>query len=78
MTTINCDQVADIMGALDLFHDMSDRDLGPRRNLLRDVRQLGALLEVMRILDLEFEDKAAAGNALSRLIQFNRMRGIDG
>jgi hypothetical protein len=37
---------------------------------------LASLLKIMEVLGYEFEDNAAAGNALSEFWEFNELRGI--
>jgi len=37
---------------------------------------MAALLEIMEVLGYEFEDKAAAGNALASFTEFNEMRDL--
>lgn len=71
---ISCDQVSTIMGVLERMRKMSPLDYGPKT---QEALQLGALLHIMDTLGYEFEDNAAAGNAISRFTEFNELRGLD-
>ncbi len=70
------DRVAYLMSALERLMDISHSRV-PMVSRLLKVAKLAALLEIMELFGYEFEDSAAAGNALSELWEFNAMRGID-
>jgi hypothetical protein len=70
---INCDQVSVVMGILERLQNIPKFSRFAR---MPEAAQLAALLEVMEILGYEFEDNAAAGNALSRFSEFDELRGI--
>ena len=72
---INCDQVSWIMGTMDRLLSTS-RQHFPMVSRQADATKLAALLEIMEVLGYEFEDSAAAGNALSMFWEFNAMRKL--
>lgn len=75
---ITCDQVAWLNDALDRYRDaiiLSNQVPGVSRN--KQVARIAATLEIMEIFGLQFEDKGAAGNALSQLPEFQKLREID-
>src|SRR5258706_6177346 len=66
---INCDQVASLMFILNSLQSTpyrSDKE--------KHAAKMAALLDVMELLGYEFEDNAAAGNALSAFWEFNELR----
>ncbi len=71
---INCDQVAWVMDALRRFEGAT-RQAGAYSALL-DGAKMGCLLDVMRALNLEFEDAAAARNSMD-IPEYRRFRLID-
>jgi len=74
---INCDQVAWIDAIFDRFAEAIRKNY-PSISRLKDVVRVAAVLELMEILHLEFEDKSAAGNVLSSFPEFNELRGLGG
>jgi len=74
---INCDQVAWINDIFRRFAETSGKNYaGISRS--KEVARVAAILELMEILHLEFEDKNAAGNVLSSFPEFNELRGFGG
>lgn len=74
--TIDCDQVAEIMGALVSVMARACGGKPATDEISLAFAQAEALLVIMRILHLEFEDAGAAGNALYQLHAFDVLRGI--
>ena len=72
---LNCDQVSWIMNALERLLSISQQRL-PMASRLTNAAKMAALLEIMEVLGYEFEDKAAAGNALASFTEFNEMRDL--
>lgn len=72
---INCDQVSSIRNALNRLVEMVAHRV-PMVSRLHEAAQLAALLEIMEVLGYEFEDKMAAGNALSSFWEFNEIRDL--
>jgi hypothetical protein len=72
---LNCDQVSWLKNALDRLQSLSEQRF-PAVSQMKEAAKLATLLEIMEVLGYEFEEDAAAGNALSRFWQFNELRGI--
>jgi len=72
---INCDQVSNILNSIERYEQIIK--LLPERSVkFKKMLKSATLLEIMEILDLEFEDNLAAGNAIYELTDFNELRGI--
>lgn len=71
---INCDQVAWVMDALRRFEVVTLK-AGVSSAFL-DGAKMACLLDMMRALNLEFEDAAAAGNSMN-IPEFRRFQLVD-
>lgn len=69
---IDCDQVAQIMWALDNVAACAAE--APTDAIAGAISELESLLGIMRALNLAFEDASAAGNALYHLEAFDVLR----
>lgn len=68
---LNCDQVSHLMFILNSLQSSpyrSDKE--------KNAARMASLLDIMELLGYEFEDNAAAGNALSAFWEFNELRRI--
>ncbi len=70
------DQVSWLMNALERFANATNQHV-LMASRLPNAAKLAALLEIMEVLGYEFEDKAAAGNALYPFWEFNELRGLE-
>lgn len=71
--TLNAGEVCLINNALDRHaHQIVRGNPGISRQYA--AAKLSALLEIMDVLNLEFEDDSAASNAISQFKEFNSMR----
>lgn len=70
---LDCDQIADLLRVLDDCADF-EKNFRHRTEEFRNVAQMGFLLEILNIINAEFEDTRAAGNAIHRLTRFNELR----
>jgi hypothetical protein len=66
---LNCDQVSSLMFILNSLQSTPYRS-----NKEKNAAKMAALLDIMELLVYEFEDNAAAGNALSAFWEFNELR----
>jgi len=77
LKTINCDQVSWIMAILTRYSEaVRKNSTCPSISRLGKTAKLAALLELMEILGLKFDDDLASGNGLSELTEFNELRKI--
>lgn len=75
---LTADQVAWITDALDRFRDaimLAQQNPGVSRSA--QVGRVSAIVEIMDIVGLEFEDKHAAANAVSNLAEFEILHEVD-
>jgi hypothetical protein len=70
---ISCDQVTWIMRSLERFQAASCQSV--MASLIPRAAQLATLLEIMEILGYDFQESAAARNALSQFRSFEILRG---
>jgi hypothetical protein len=73
---IDCDQVAWIQNAIDRYTDIVARKY-PDISRQKDLGKLALLLEIMETLGFEFEDDAAAGNAIYSVPELQVLRRKD-
>ena len=74
---INCDQVAWIQDIFRRFTETTRKNY-PGISRLKEIACVAAILELMEILHLEFEDKGAAGNVICSFPEFDELRGMGG
>lgn len=74
---INCDQVAWINDIFRRFAETANKNYAGISRV-KEVARVAAMLELMEILHLEFEDEKAAGNVLYSFPEFDELRGFRG
>ena len=74
---INCDVVAWLTAILQRYEEAIKSSIhNPSISRMDKAAKLAALLEIMDILNWEFEDDLASGNALSGFTEFNKLRNL--
>lgn len=70
---LSCDQVSELMSAFRRLLEFTTGYASEHAKRSKAAK-LATLLEIMDILGYEFEDSAAAGNALAAFWEFNELR----
>jgi hypothetical protein len=65
MRKLNCDDVSNITWALGRFEEACRRDACTKSSLAVKAAKMVALLEIMNMLGLDFEDDSARHNAIA-------------